>query len=142
MNEKAHTNISDYFKNPVNIGEIADADGIGKINNPICGDIMVLYIKVKNEIIIDAKFKIFGCGATIASGSMLTEMIKGNNIEKALRISNETITKAFGGQSKNKMHCAVLAEEALRAAINDYYKRRKLPSPIIEINPDNLHDVG
>ncbi len=115
--------VMDHFLNPRNVGEIPDADGIGRVGNPVCGDMMELYIRVKEGRIIDAKFKTFGCGAAIATSSMVTEMIKGKTIEEALKISNKTVTEALGGLPKHKLHCSVLAEQALKAAIEDYKKR-------------------
>lgn len=116
--------VMEHFKNPRNVGEIENPDGIGHVGNPICGDIMELYIKVKNNIIIDAKFKTLGCGAAIATSSMVTELVKGKNVDEALKISNRAVAEALGGLPKIKMHCSVLAEEALRTAIEDYLKKR------------------
>ena len=115
----------DHFKNPRNVGEIPDADGIGNVGNPVCGDIMRLYIKVKDGRILDAKFKTFGCGAAIATSSMVTELVKGKTIEEALKVSNSAVAEALGGLPKIKMHCSVLAEEALKSAIDDYMKKNK-----------------
>ncbi|MEW6558037.1 MAG: Fe-S cluster assembly scaffold protein NifU [Elusimicrobiota bacterium] len=115
--------VMEHFQNPRNVGEIPDADGIGNVGNPICGDIMRLYIKVKDGIIVDAKFKTFGCGAAIATSSMVTEMVKGKSVDEALKISNRAVAEALGGLPPVKMHCSVLAEEALRAALDDYYKK-------------------
>ena len=117
------TKVMEHFNNPRNVGDIPDADGIGNVGNPVCGDIMRLYIKVKDGIIADAKFKTFGCGAAIATSSMVTEMVKGKSIDDALKISNRAVAEALGGLPSVKMHCSVLAEEALRAAIDDYYKK-------------------
>jgi len=115
--------VMDHFLNPRNVGEIADASGIGTVGNPICGDVMKMFIKVENDVIVDAKFKTFGCGAAIATSSMVTEMMKGKTIEEALTISNKAVAEALGGLPPIKMHCSVLAEEALRAALADYYKK-------------------
>ena len=117
--------VMEHFKNPRNVGEIPDADGIGNVGNPVCGDIMRLYIKVENEKIVDAKFKTFGCGAAIATSSMVTELVKGKTIDEALRISNRAVAEALGGLPKIKMHCSVLAEEALKSAIDDYLKKKR-----------------
>ena len=117
--------VMEHFKNPKNVGEIPDADGIGNVGNPVCGDIMRLYIKVENDKIIDAKFKTFGCGAAIATSSMVTEIVKGKTIEEALRISNRAVAEALGGLPPIKMHCSVLAEQALKSAIDDYLKKKK-----------------
>ena len=112
--------VMEHFKNPRNVGEIENADGIGHVGNPVCGDIMELYITVNDSTIIDARFKTFGCGAAIATSSMITEMVKGKRIEEALAISNRTVAEALGGLPPVKMHCSVLAEEALKLAIEDY----------------------
>jgi nitrogen fixation NifU-like protein len=112
-----------HFMNPHNVGEIPDADGIGNVGNPVCGDIMRLYIKVDGDRITDIKFKTFGCGAAIATSSMMTDLVKGRRIEEAMRISNKAVAEALGGLPKIKMHCSVLAEEALRAAFVDYQKK-------------------
>lgn len=116
--------VMQHFLNPHNVGELPDANGIGNVGNPICGDIMRLYIKVENGKIIDAKFKTFGCGAAIATSSMVTDLVKGKTIEEALQVSNKAVAEALGGLPKIKMHCSVLAEEALRAAIDDYRKKQ------------------
>lgn len=121
--------VMEHFRNPRNVGEIADADGIGNVGNPVCGDIMRLYIKVDpvNEVITDAKFKTFGCGAAIATSSMVTELVKGKTINEALKISNHAVAEALGGLPKVKMHCSVLAEQALTRAINDYLAKHGKP---------------
>ena len=105
------------------MGEIPDASGVGTVGNPICGDVMKMFIKVENDIIVDAKFKTFGCGAAISTSSMVTEMVKGKTIEDALKISNRAVAEALGGLPQIKLHCSVLAEQALRAALADYYKK-------------------
>jgi nitrogen fixation NifU-like protein len=115
--------VMDHFLHPHNVGEITDASGVGNVGNPICGDIMRMYIKVENGVIIDAKFKTFGCGAAIATSSMVTELVKGKTIEEALKISNKAVAEALGGLPLIKMHCSVLAEQALRSALADYYKK-------------------
>src|SRR4030042_1206617 len=115
--------VMDHFNNPRNVGEMESPDGIGHVGNPVCGDIMELYIKVKDNIITDARFKTFGCGAAIATSSMVTEMVKGKSIDEALKISNRAVAEALGGLPPVKMHCSVLAEEALRSAIEDYQKK-------------------
>jgi nitrogen fixation NifU-like protein len=116
--------VMDHFMHPRNVGDIADADGIGNVGNPICGDVLRLYIKVKDNKIIDAKFKTFGCAAAIATSSMVTEMVIGKSLQEALDISNKAVAQALGGLPPVKLHCSVLAEQALKAAIEDYYKRR------------------
>jgi nitrogen fixation NifU-like protein len=113
----------EHFKNPRNVGEIENPDGVGQVGNPVCGDIMELYIRVKDGIITEAKFKTFGCGAAIATSSMVTEMVKGKSIEEALKISNRAVTEALGGLPSVKMHCSVLAEEALKSALEDYLSK-------------------
>lgn len=118
--------------NPRNVGEIPDASGVGSVGNPICGDVMKMYIKIENGIIIDAKFKTFGCGAAISTSSMVTEMVKGKTIEEALKISNKAVAEALGGLPPIKLHCSVLAEEALRSALADYYKREGKEPPFEE----------
>ena len=115
--------VMDHFTHPRNVGEIPDASGVGTVGNPICGDVMKMFIKVDNDKIIDVKFKTFGCGAAIATSSMVTEMVKGKTIEEALSISNRAVAEALGGLPPVKMHCSVLAEQALRAALADYYKK-------------------
>jgi len=112
--------VMQHFKNPHNVGEIKNASGIGNVGNPVCGDIMRLYIKVKNNVIVEAKFKTFGCGAAIATSSMVPELVTGKTIEEALKISNRAVVEALGGLQAIKMHCSVLAEQALKSAINDY----------------------
>ena len=118
--------VVEHFKNPRNVGEMEDPSGRGKITSGICGDIMELFIKVDdNETITDAKFRTFGCGAAIASSSILTEMIKGKTVEEAKKLSNKAVIEALGGLPKVKIHCSVLAEDALRLAIDDYYARKE-----------------
>ncbi len=108
---------------PRNVGKIENPDGVGKITSPVCGDIMELYIKVKNDRIADVKFQTFGCAAAVASSSILTEMIKGKKVGEILKITNKRITEALGGLPKEKLHCSVLAEDAVKSAIEDYLKR-------------------
>ncbi|MDH4268841.1 MAG: Fe-S cluster assembly scaffold protein NifU [Dehalococcoidia bacterium] len=117
--------VMDHFQNPRNVGEIENPDGIGHVGNPVCGDIMELYIKVEDGIIVDAKFKTFGCGAAIATSSMVTEIVKGKSIKEALKISNRAVAEALDGLPALKMHCSVLAEEALKSAIEDYLNKSK-----------------
>lgn len=115
--------VMDHFKNPRNLGKLDDADGIGEVGNARCGDIMKIYIKVKDDIITDVKFNTFGCGSAIASSSMATEMIKGKPISQALELTNKAVAQALDGLPAHKMHCSVLAEEAIRSAIKDYYDK-------------------
>ena len=113
----------DHFRNPRNLGKMDDADGIGEVGNAKCGDIMKMYIKVKDGIIEDVKFNTFGCGSAIASSSMATEMIKGKSIDDALELSNKAVVEALDGLPTHKIHCSVLAEEAVKAAVKDYYDK-------------------
>ena len=117
--------VMDHFTNPRNVGEIPDADGIGAEGNPTCGDVMQIFIKVKDDTIVDAKFKTFGCGAAIAVSSMITEMIKGKTIDEALAISKETVANELGGLPAQKMHCSNLGADALNKAIEDYRSKKK-----------------
>ena len=117
--------VMEHFANPHNVGEIKNPDGVGNVGNPVCGDIMRLYIKVKNNKIVDARFKTFGCGAAIATSSMVTDLVKGKTIKEALKVTNKVVAEALGGLPPIKMHCSVLAEDALRAAIDDYRKKSK-----------------
>lgn len=133
--------VMDHFLHPRNVGEIADADGIGNVGNPVCGDVMRMYIKVKGDIIIDAKFKTFGCGAAISTSSMVTEMVKGKTIEEALKITNRAVAEALGGLPPVKLHCSVLAEQALKSALADYYKKTgKDPSAFEPKAHEHKHD--
>ena len=120
--------VMEHFRNPRNVGEIEDPDGIGRVGNPVCGDIMELYIKVRDGVITDAKFKILGCGAAIATSSIITELVKNKTIDEALKISNRAVADALGGLPPIKMHCSVLAEEALRKALDDYRGRTSMPA--------------
>ena len=116
--------VLEHFKNPRNVGEIPDADGIGKVGNPVCGDVMFIYIKVKDDIITDIKFKTLGCGAAIATSSMITEMARGKTLEEAKKISRGDVADALDGLPPQKMHCSNLASDGLKAAIEDYEKRK------------------
>ncbi len=116
--------VMDHFTNPRNVGKIEDADGIGEVGNAKCGDIMKIYLKIENDVITDVKFNTFGCGSAIASSSMATEMIKGKPLSQALELTNKAVAEALDGLPAHKMHCSVLAEEAIRSAIKDYYDRR------------------
>ena len=115
--------VMDHFENPRNVGKLADADGIGEVGNAKCGDIIRIYIKVRDGIISDTKFNTFGCGSAIATSSMATEMIKGKPLEEALKLSNQAVVEALDGLPVQKIHCSVLAEQAVRAAIVDYYEK-------------------
>ena len=117
--------VMDHFRNPRNVGVIENADGVGEVGNAKCGDIMKIYLKIENDIIEDVKFETFGCGSAIASSSMATELIKGKPLEEALKLSNKAVVEALEGLPPQKIHCSVLAEEAIKGAIEDYYTKRK-----------------
>jgi len=139
MNQGYSTKVMEHFASPHNVGEIENADGIGKVGNPVCGDIMNMYIKVTNNVITDVKFKTFGCGAAIATSSMATDMIMGKTIEEALALTNDAVAEALGGLPRVKMHCSVLAEQAVRGAIDDYL--RKTTGKGLELRSDEeLHE--
>ena len=123
--------VMDYFTNPRNVGEIEDASGVGTVGNAKCGDIMRIFIKVEDNIITDVKFKTFGCGAAIATSSRATEMVKGKTIEEALKLTNKEVTDSLGGLPAVKLHCSVLAEEALHAAIQDYYDKHNIDKQVV-----------
>jgi nitrogen fixation NifU-like protein len=124
--------VMEHFANPRNVGEIPDADGVGEVGNAKCGDIMKMYIKVEDNIITDVKFKTFGCGAAVATSSIATEMIKGKSIDEALKLTNKAVVQALEGLPPQKLHCSVLAEQAMKATISDYYKRQGIdPEPIV-----------
>ena len=119
--------VMDHFTHPRNVGEIPDADGVGEVGNAKCGDIMKMYLKIKDDRIKDVKFETFGCGSAIASSSMATELIKGKTIEEALAVTNKQVVDALGGLPAYKLHCSVLAEESIKAAVKDYYDRNNIP---------------
>ncbi len=124
--------VMDHFANPRNVGEIENADGIGEVGNSKCGDIMKMYLKIDGDTISDVKFKTFGCGAAIATSSMATEMIKGKTIDDALKLTNKAVMEALDGLPPVKVHCSVLAEEAVKSALSDYYERQGIdPEPIV-----------
>ena len=116
--------VMDHFRNPRNVGVIENADGVGEVGNAKCGDIMKIYLKIKDEMIADVKFETFGCGSAIASSSMATELIKGKPLEEAMQLTNKAVAEALDGLPPQKMHCSVLAEEAIKGAIDDYYKKK------------------
>ena len=118
--------VMDHFKNPRNVGEIKDADGVGEVGNAKCGDIMKIYLKIKDNVIEDVKFETFGCGSAIAASSVSTEMIMGKPVDEALQLTNRQVVDALGGLPAHKIHCSVLAEEAIKAAIKDYYDKNKV----------------
>ena len=117
--------VMEVFRNPKNVGEIENPDGVGTVGNASCGDIMQISLKIENDIIVDAKFKTFGCAAAIATSSTATEMIKGMSVEEALKVTNKKVVEVLGGLPSQKLHCSVLAEEAIKKAIEDYYSKRK-----------------
>lgn len=121
--------VMDHFLNPRNVGEIADADGVGEVGNAKCGDIMKIYLKIRDDVIEDVKFNTFGCGAAIATSSMATELIRGKRVEDAMRLSNKAVIEALDGLPPVKVHCSVLAEEAVQAALRDYFERSGKPVP-------------
>ncbi len=118
--------VFDHFQNPRNVGEIENADGVGEVGNAICGDIMKIYLKVDDDVISDVKFETFGCGSAIASSSMATELIKGQPVSEALKLTNKAVTEALDGLPAHKLHCSVLAEEAIQAAVKDYYDKNDI----------------
>ena len=119
--------VMDHFTHPRNVGEIPDADGVGEVGNAKCGDIMKMYLKIKDNRFEDVKFETFGCGSAIASSSMATELIKGKTIEEALAVTNKQVVDALGGLPAYKLHCSVLAEESIKAAVKNYYDRNNIP---------------
>lgn len=126
--EPYNEKVIENYANPKNVGKIENADGVGEVGNPVCGDIMRMYLKVENNKIVDAKFQTFGCGAAIASSSVSTEMIKNKTLEEALQITNKDVANELGGLPPVKLHCSVLAEEAIRKAIADYYSKQGIMS--------------
>lgn len=129
--------VIDHFSSPRNVGRIEDADAVGEVGNAKCGDIMKIYLKVEDDIIVDIKFETFGCGAAVATSSMATELVKGKSIEEALKLTNKAVAEALDGLPPVKLHCSVLAEEALHAAIADYYKKQgKDPTEVLGCSMD------
>ena len=119
--------VMDHFTNPRNVGVIDNADGVGEVGNAKCGDIMKMFLKIENNVIVDCKFKTFGCGAAIATSSMATELIKGKTVDEALQLTNKAVVEALDGLPAVKVHCSVLAEEAVKSAVADYYKKNNIP---------------
>ena len=135
--------VMDHFENPRNVGKLADADGVGEVGNAKCGDIMRMYIKVDDGIITDVKFNTFGCGSAIATSSMATELIKGKTVQEALELSNKAVVEALDGLPVHKLHCSVLAEQAVRAAVKDYYDRNGIaydPEDFRDMDEEELHE--
>ena len=134
--------VMDHFMNPRNVGTIEDASGVGEIGNAKCGDIMKIYLKIENDIIVDVKFETFGCGSAIASSSMATEMIMGKSIYEAMELTNKAVAEALDGLPAHKMHCSVLAEEAIKKALQDYFDKNGIPydpEKFKETDHDELH---
>ena len=135
--------VMDHFMNPRNVGTIENASGVGEIGNAKCGDIMKIYLKIENDIIEDVKFETFGCGSAIASSSMATEMIMGKSIHEAMELTNKAVAEALDGLPAHKMHCSVLAEEAIKQALKDYFDKNNIPyaaDRFQEIDHDELHE--
>ena len=135
--------VMDHFMNPRNVGAIENASGVGEVGNAKCGDIMKIYLKIENDIIEDVKFETFGCGSAIASSSMATEMIMGKSIHEALELTNKAVAEALDGLPAHKMHCSVLAEEAIKNALKDYFDKNNIPydkDRVQEIDHDELHE--
>lgn len=133
--------VMDHFTHPRNVGEIPDANGVGEVGNAKCGDIMKMYLKIKDDRIEDAKFETFGCGSAIASSSMATELIKGKTVDEALAVTNKQVVDALGGLPAYKLHCSVLAEESIKAAVKNYYDRNNIPYDHSKF-PDREHCEG
>ena len=133
--------VMDHFRNPRNVGVIEDADGVGEVGNPVCGDIMKIYLKIDNDVITDVKFETFGCGSAIASSSMATELIKGKPVSEAMQLTNKAVAEALDGLPAYKLHCSVLAEEAIKKALQDYYERNGIPYDRAQF-PDCAHCEG
>ena len=134
--------VMDHFMHPRNVGIIEDASGVGQVGNAKCGDIMKIYLQIENEIIVDVKFETFGCGSAIASSSMATEMIKGKSIQDAMALTNKAVAEALDGLPAHKMHCSVLAEEAIKQALKDYFDKNNIPynaDDFKETDHDELH---
>ena len=130
--------VMDHFKNPRNVGKMEDADGVGEVGNVKCGDIMKMYIKVRDGIIVDVKFNTFGCGSAITTSSMATEMIKGKPLDEALKLTNRAVVEALDGLPPAKLHCSVLAEQAVKSAVADYYTRQGIdPTPFVGVIEDH-----
>ena len=136
--------VMDHFMHPRNVGEIENPDGVGQVGNAKCGDIMKMYLKIRDNVIQDVKFETFGCGSAIASSSMATEMIKGKTIDEALKLTNKAVVEALEGLPPIKVHCSVLAEQAVKAALSDYYRRQGIdPEPIVgKLEEDCDHCSG
>lgn len=133
--------VMDHFAHPRNVGELPDANGIGEVGNAKCGDIMRMYLKIEHNTIVDVKFMTFGCGAAIATSSMATELIKGKSVDEALQLTNKAVVEALDGLPPVKLHCSVLAEQAVKSALSDYYRRQGVdPEPIVGRLEEDCHD--
>jgi len=132
--------VMDHFTNPRNVGEIENASGVGTVGNAKCGDIMRIFLQIEDGIITDVKFKTFGCGAAVATSSMATEMVKGKSIEEAMKLTNKAVAEALDGLPPVKMHCSLLAEQALKEALEDYFKKNNIPLPEGFEKPDAEHE--
>jgi nitrogen fixation NifU-like protein len=132
--------VMEHFKNPRNVGEIENADGVGEVGNAKCGDIMRIYLKIEQDVIVDVKFKTYGCGSAIASSSMATEMIKGKTIDEAVKLTNKAVAEALDGLPPVKMHCSVLAEDAIKKALQDYANKNNLTIEGLEDFEEHEHE--
>ena len=132
--------VMEHFSNPRNVGEIENADGVGTVGNAKCGDIMKMFLEVEDGVIKDVKFKTFGCGAAIATSSMATEMIKGKTLKEALKLTNKAVAEALDGLPAHKMHCSVLAEEAIKNALEDYFKKNDIPYDAATLECEHVHE--
>jgi nitrogen fixation NifU-like protein len=133
--------VMEHFTHPRNVGELPDANAVGEVGNPKCGDIMKMYLKIEDDVITDVSFQTFGCGAAIATSSIATEMIRGKRVEDALKLTNRAVGEALEGLPPVKLHCSVLAEQAVKSAVSDYYRRQGIdPEPIVGELPDDCHD--
>ena len=134
--------VLDHFTNPRNVGELPDANGVGEVGNAKCGDIMKMYLKIEGDVIVDVKFQTFGCASAIATSSIATDLIKGQPVSEALKLTNQAVVEALDGLPAVKVHCSVLAEQAVKAAVADYYQRRGVPCPIDLDAFDHEHEHG
>ncbi len=134
--------VMDHFRNPRNVGVIDDASGVGEVGNAKCGDIMKVYLKIEDDIIRDVKFETFGCGSAIASSSMATELIKGKPVAEAMKLTNAAVAEALDGLPAHKLHCSVLAEEAIKNALVDYYKKNNLPYDTEALSCEHVDEEG
>ncbi len=134
--------VLDHFKNPRNVGEIENADGVGEVGNAKCGDIMKMFLKIENDVIVDVKFKTFGCGAAVATSSMATELVKGKPLSEALKLTNKAVVEALDGLPPVKIHCSVLAEEAIKAAVLDYLKKNNISPSVYGLTEEELSCSG